>query len=194
MLCPLPRPWCHLVQRASLNSTPTPGLVITKEDCLTPLSYNTKHLLPWLLTSSPRMATMLGLLLLSQGEVHCLPQNRHLLETYANEGTRVPVSRLKWKTVPSKHRPEAFIKQINRSYYGQEYELTKWNFFRRFYLFLERAEGRETEREENISVWLPLTCPALGTWSTTQVYALAGNQTSNSLVGRLALNPLSHSS
>ena len=27
------------------------------------------------------------------------------------------------------------------------------------YLFLERGEGREKERERNISVWLPLTCP-----------------------------------
>ena len=33
-------------------------------------------------------------------------------------------------------------------------------FFKDFiYLFLERGEGREKERERNISVWLPLTWP-----------------------------------
>ena len=31
------------------------------------------------------------------------------------------------------------------------------------YLFLERQERREKERERNISVWLPLTHPLLGT-------------------------------
>ena len=30
------------------------------------------------------------------------------------------------------------------------------------YLFLDRGERREKERERNISVWLPLLCPALG--------------------------------
>ena len=32
----------------------------------------------------------------------------------------------------------------------------------RFYLFLERGEGREKEKERNINVWLPLLCPLLG--------------------------------
>ena len=27
------------------------------------------------------------------------------------------------------------------------------------YLFLDRGEGREKEREININVWLPLACP-----------------------------------
>ena len=31
-----------------------------------------------------------------------------------------------------------------------------------FIYFLEREEGREKERERNINVWLPLTCPVLG--------------------------------
>ena len=35
------------------------------------------------------------------------------------------------------------------------------------YLFLERGEGREKEREINIHVLLPLTCPQLGTWPAT---------------------------
>ena len=39
------------------------------------------------------------------------------------------------------------------------------------YLFLER-EGREKEKERNIHGWLPLTCPLLGTWPTTQACAL----------------------
>ena len=43
-------------------------------------------------------------------------------------------------------------------------------------------------------MWMPLTRPLLGTWPATQAYALTGNQTSNPLVLRLALNPLSHTS
>ena len=45
------------------------------------------------------------------------------------------------------------------------------------YLFLERGEGREEERERNINVWLPLEHPLLGTWPTTQAGALTGNGT-----------------
>ena len=46
-------------------------------------------------------------------------------------------------------------------------------FFKDFiYLFLERGEGREKERERNINVWLPLKCPLVETWPTTQAYAL----------------------
>ena len=38
------------------------------------------------------------------------------------------------------------------------------NFFKDFiYLFLERGEEREKERERNSNVWLPLACPILGT-------------------------------
>ena len=49
-------------------------------------------------------------------------------------------------------------------------------FFLRFiYLFLEREEGREKEEERNISVWLPLVYPVLGTWAATQACALTGN-------------------
>ena len=60
------------------------------------------------------------------------------------------------------------------------------------YLFLKRGEGREKERERNINVWLPLVPPLLGTWPETQACALTGNLTSNPLVRRPALNPLSH--
>ena len=55
-------------------------------------------------------------------------------------------------------------------------------FFFKTYLFLARGEGREKERERNSNVWLPLTCPPLGTWPTTQACALTGNWTSNPLV------------
>ena len=58
------------------------------------------------------------------------------------------------------------------------------------YLFVERGEGKEKERERNINVWLPLMHSLLGTWRTTQVCALTGNQTSNPLVRRPACNPL----
>ena len=43
-------------------------------------------------------------------------------------------------------------------------------------------------------MWLPLICPLLGTWSTTQACALTGNRTGDPLVRRLALSPLSHTS
>ena len=66
--------------------------------------------------------------------------------------------------------------------------------FLRFYLFLERGEGREKERERNINVWLPLACPLLGIRPTTQACALTGNQTCNPLVHRPVLNPQSHTS
>ena len=44
---------------------------------------------------------------------------------------------------------------------------------------------------ERYTNWLPLVRPLLGTWPTTQAYALTRNRTSNLLVHRLALNPLS---
>ena len=62
------------------------------------------------------------------------------------------------------------------------------------YLFLERGEGREKEWERNIIVWLPLTHPPLRVWPATQACVLIGNRTSNPLLHRLALSPLSHSS
>ena len=49
-------------------------------------------------------------------------------------------------------------------------------------------------KERNINVWLPLMCPLLGTWPTTQACALNGNPTGNPLVCRPVLNPLSHTS
>ena len=45
-----------------------------------------------------------------------------------------------------------------------------------------------------MNMWLPLAHPPLGTWPATQACALTGNLTSDPLVHRLALNPLSHTS
>ena len=54
-------------------------------------------------------------------------------------------------------------------------------FFKGFYLFLERGEGRKKEKEGNIMCrryiyWLPLTPPQTWTCPTTQARALTGNQ------------------
>ena len=79
------------------------------------------------------------------------------------------------------------------------YFFNSWGFFKKdfIYLFLETGEGREKERERNISVWLPLMFPTTGDlaqWLATQACALTGNQTSDLLVRRLVLSPLSHTS
>ena len=71
--------------------------------------------------------------------------------------------------------------------------------FKRFYLFLERGERGRKRRGETL-MWesyinrLPLSRPLLGTWPVTQACTLTGNQTGDSLVCRLVLNPLSHTS
>ena len=71
-----------------------------------------------------------------------------------------------------------------------------FSFFKRFYLFIFRARGREGERGGNINVWLSLVCPQLGTWPTTQSCALTGNQTGDPWVskGLAGAYPLSHTS
>ena len=61
-------------------------------------------------------------------------------------------------------------------------------------MFLERGEGREKERERSINVWLSLMRSLLGTSPATQACALTRNQTSDPLVPRPVLNPLSHMS
>ena len=62
------------------------------------------------------------------------------------------------------------------------------------YLFIFRQRGREKEKERNINVWLLLMRPLLGTLFVIQACALTGNGTCDTLVCRLALNPLSHTS
>ena len=72
--------------------------------------------------------------------------------------------------------------------------LLEKNFKDFIYLFLKRGEGGEKERERNISVWLPLAHPLLGTWPATQACALTGNRTCDPLVHSPRLNLLSHTS
>ena len=71
-------------------------------------------------------------------------------------------------------------------------------YFKDFiYLLLERGGGREKEKHQgarDTSDRLPLTCPQLGTWPTTQACALTGNQTGDPLVCTPALNPLGYTS
>ena len=62
------------------------------------------------------------------------------------------------------------------------------------YLFLERGEGKEKERERHINVWLPVILPVLGTWPATQACALTGNRTSDPLVHKPVLSLLSYTS
>ena len=74
-------------------------------------------------------------------------------------------------------------------------EITFFYFKKDFsYLFLEKGEGREKERERNIHVWLPLMRPLLGTWPATQACALTGNRTGERLVRRPMRHPLSPTS
>ena len=77
--------------------------------------------------------------------------------------------------------------------------LTSQDIFKKdcIHLFLETGEGREKERERNITVRdsdrMPLTRPQPGTWPTTQARALTGIHR-NPSVHRPALRPLSHTS
>ena len=52
-------------------------------------------------------------------------------------------------------------------------------------------ERGENERQRNINR-LPLAQPQPEIWLATQAYALTGNRTSDLLVCRAVLNPLSH--
>ena len=67
-------------------------------------------------------------------------------------------------------------------------------FLKKIFIHLFIFGERGKEGEGNINVWLPLVCPLLGTWPTTQACALTGNGTSDPSVHRPALNPLSHTS
>ena len=61
------------------------------------------------------------------------------------------------------------------------------------YLFLERREGKEKGRRPSMCGCFT-RIPLLGTRPATQACVLTGNQTSDPLAHRLALNPLSHTS
>ena len=68
------------------------------------------------------------------------------------------------------------------------------NFLKRFYLLLERGEGREAEGERPITVWFFSRTPHWRPGPKTQACALTGNQIGNRMVHRPVLNPLSHTS
>ena len=53
---------------------------------------------------------------------------------------------------------DIFVGCLNVFYFCKN----KSSFFKRFYLFLGREEGKEKERERNINVWLPLADPTTG--------------------------------
>ena len=63
--------------------------------------------------------------------------------------------------------------------------------FKRFYLFLFREEKRVRKTSMHT---LPLECPLLDFWSTTQACALTENRPRDPLVHRPALNTLNHTS
>ena len=70
----------------------------------------------------------------------------------------------------------------------------KFSFKDFIYFVLERGEGKEKERERNITAWLPLMRPLLGDWPATQACALTGNRTIDlSVCGKMP-NPLRHTS
>ena len=79
-------------------------------------------------------------------------------------------------------------------------QITTWifNLFKIFYLFIFRGRGgsergRDTSMCERNIDQLPLSPPLTpGTWPTTQLCALTGNQTCNLSVCRTVFNPLSH--
>ena len=70
------------------------------------------------------------------------------------------------------------------------------SIFLRFYLFIfrEGKGGIKRGKETSVCGCLSLVHSPLGTWPATQACALTGNGTSNPLVCRLTLNPLSHTS
>ena len=69
------------------------------------------------------------------------------------------------------------------------------NFLKDFiYLFLERGERKEKERERNINVWLPLMRPLPGTWPATQACALTGNPTGDPFGSQAGTQPTEHTS
>ena len=62
-----------------------------------------------------------------------------------------------------------------------------------FIYFFREGEGKEKERERNINVWLPLRFPT-GDLAHNPARALTGNLTSDPLVHKPTLNPLSYTS
>ena len=83
-----------------------------------------------------------------------------------------------YASAPCRHyRSVSWSLWLCRKFWNQEVWILQLLLFLIFkILFISfRQRGREGERERNINVWLPLACPLLGTWPTTQACALTGN-------------------
>ena len=86
-------------------------------------------------------------------------------------------SQLSWNANVVTRAPPAFL--------AMEWGFFAFFFFKDFiYLFPERGEVGEEERERNINVWLPRVHSQLGTWPATQACALTGNRTGDTLLHR----------
>ena len=94
------------------------------------------------------------------------------------------------KTFPTSLREETLFYYYHHNPGG----VINYMSFKKNYSFIFRGKGRGKDRERNIKVWFPLVCPLLRSWPATQACALTGNWTSDSLIHRPALNPLSHTS
>ena len=76
-----------------------------------------------------------------------------------------------------------------------KYKMVLFPFKKRFYLFIFRERGRKGEREgEKHQCVVVSQVPPTGDLACNPGMCLTGNRTSNYLVHRLALNPLSHTS
>ena len=86
------------------------------------------------------------------------------------------------------------ISQVNITSHVPSRDFFFKNIFKRFYLFIFRQKGRQGERKGEKHQCV-VASHALPTGDlATQACALTGNWTSDPLVLRLALNPLSHTS
>ena len=66
--------------------------------------------------------------------------------------------------------------------------------FLKDFIYFQREREGEREGMKYQRVFASHVVPPLGTWPATQACALTGNQTSDPLVHRPVLNPLSHTS
>ena len=89
---------------------------------------------------------------------------------------------------------EVNLGEVEELHYGAKALVKHFCHYLFVCFYFERDGKGRRKRERNISVWLPLAHPLLRTWPATQACALTGNQTSDPVVHRPSLNPLSHTS